>query len=872
MKSRIIIAIILIISMLSSVSGYAAIQEESFAEYTWDNVKIGGGGLVSGVLFHPTEENLVYARTDVGGMYRWDNSLEQWIQLNNKFDVTNLYGVDGMAIDPKDADIIYACFGKYTWAEGGVYKSYDRGETWTKMLSVKFAGNSNTRECGECIMVDPNNSNVVYVGTRQSGVYKSNDGGETWSVLKGISSDNIDANFPRTIAFDKRTFENEETQTVYVGIANQGIYKSDDAGYTWENINPEIATPYKMRVNPQNGCLYVATNNGVYKYIDNVWTDITPYRGTSAVYKGMDMLESEPDTLIVSANIGNQMRHSVYVSKDGGDTWVDATKSYTFEKAAKYVEDDNFLPNAVSIAIDPYNSDHVIISDWHGVWETYNIHDKETTNWKQKINGIEEMVPIEVVSPPSGKAHILVSAMDNDGFPITDIYKLQDRKFTDAKLTYGGPRIMATIDLDFCEKYPNIVVRVGITHFSEATGGYSLDGGFTWQPFETDPFDNGKDYPRQAMGAKIALSCDINEDTGYPTLLLNQGNDYPLMISKDMGKTWKVNEKMSVYNKGYYDRFLNRIESDKVIHNKFYAYNKGAIYISEDGGDTWIEGAEVPTEGNNEYFYMKAPFGRKNELWFSSWGKDLLHSVDGGKSFKSIKTAEEVYSFGFGKNAEDSEYPTVFIYGTVEGRKGFYRSTDYGSTWVRIDDDNYKIGNDLRFIEGDRQNFGVVYAVTGGTGLFYGAPKGVTVKPLTTETEDVEVKNIVESVSYSGNKLPKDSLLVENGVNYINIKALAGFMHSEFVSDTSGVIVARDEYNVVFGPSRTDNITHKSMYIGNNNEVTFNGKMVSLNNSIIRKNESIFISLEDLAKIWNFTIKYDGVNCEIRDFALCVLI
>ena len=97
MKSRIIIAIILIISMLSSVSGYAAIQEESFAEYTWDNVKIGGGGLVSGVLFHPTEENLVYARTDVGGMYRWDNSLGQWIQLNNKFDVTTISVVDNDA-------------------------------------------------------------------------------------------------------------------------------------------------------------------------------------------------------------------------------------------------------------------------------------------------------------------------------------------------------------------------------------------------------------------------------------------------------------------------------------------------------------------------------------------------------------------------------------------------------------------------------------------------------------------------------------------------------------------------------------------------------------------------------------------------------
>jgi len=37
--------------------------------YIWRNVKIGGGGFVSGVMFHPTEPNLVYARTDVGGAY-----------------------------------------------------------------------------------------------------------------------------------------------------------------------------------------------------------------------------------------------------------------------------------------------------------------------------------------------------------------------------------------------------------------------------------------------------------------------------------------------------------------------------------------------------------------------------------------------------------------------------------------------------------------------------------------------------------------------------------------------------------------------------------------------------------------------------------
>ena len=103
--------------------------------YNWRNVEIVGGGYVPGIVFNTSEPDLVYARTDIGGAYRWNPSTNRWVPLLDwiGFDDWNLTGVDSVATDPVDPNRLYVLAGTYTnaWTNqnGAVLRSTNRGAT-----------------------------------------------------------------------------------------------------------------------------------------------------------------------------------------------------------------------------------------------------------------------------------------------------------------------------------------------------------------------------------------------------------------------------------------------------------------------------------------------------------------------------------------------------------------------------------------------------------------------------------------------------------------------------------------------------------------------------------------------------------------------
>jgi hypothetical protein len=111
---------------------------------------------------------------------------------------------------------------------------------------------------------------------------------------------------------------------------------------------------------------------------------------------------------------------------------------------------------------------------------------------------------------------------------------------------------------------------------------------------------------------------------------------------------------------------------------------------------------------------------------FTEYG--LAYTEDGGKSWNRCEGASTAISVGIGKAKEGSDYETIFIWGAAKSGDpiGIYRSTDKCKSFERVNDDAHQYGGpgNGNFVQGDMNNFGVVYMSTVGRGTIVGAPEG----------------------------------------------------------------------------------------------------------------------------------------------------
>ncbi|HXN33495.1 MAG TPA: hypothetical protein VN894_16615, partial [Polyangiaceae bacterium] len=393
--------------------------------YDWKNATILGGGFVSGVIFSPVEKGLVYARTDVGGAYRWNGADQAWVPLNDDLPRDSSFmGIESMAADPVDANRVYAAVGTYvkSWAgNGAILRSDDRGGTWTRTdVPMQMGGNENGRSNGERLAVDPNEPNILYFGSRAKGLWKSTDAGATWKSTTFPAQqdpDNIGIVF---VVFDTPSgSKGKPTPVLYAGVARTdgSLYASRDAGASWKLVPKQ---PMGMMAShaafDSRRTLYISYGSGpgpsdvvdgaVWKYEPepNAFTNITPAAPDRVTdkfgYGGLSVDAGHPGTLMVTTIDRWTNGDEIYRTTDGGKSWKAlGPKAVKDEAGAKYLYWDANKPSSVGwmgdIDIDPFDSGHVLYVTGQGIWgsDDANAADADQpTHWSFRDRGLEETV------------------------------------------------------------------------------------------------------------------------------------------------------------------------------------------------------------------------------------------------------------------------------------------------------------------------------------------------------------------------------------------------------------------------------------------------------------------------------------------------
>ena len=193
---------------------------------------------INALAIDPQDTTTIYAATRGGGIYKSTNAAESWDQVNSGLtDVEDPLGILGkigahaIAIDPTNPQIIYS-----STTERGVFKSTNGGQRWANThltlrkdkLSTGMFGSSNSITA-TTLAVDPKNPTTIYAGLAGTGVYKSSNAGETWEpVNSGLGSAGI---VVRTLTIDP-----QNPGTIYGGT-QRGVIRTLNGGQNWEFIN-----------------------------------------------------------------------------------------------------------------------------------------------------------------------------------------------------------------------------------------------------------------------------------------------------------------------------------------------------------------------------------------------------------------------------------------------------------------------------------------------------------------------------------------------------------------------------------------------------------------------------------------------------------
>ena len=630
--------------------------------YTYQNAPIPGGGYVTGFQFHQKQPGILYARTDIGGTYRFDRETLRWVSLIDHVtgqDLSLTYPI-ALALDDREPDALYIMSGIYGENSGMLSISHDRGETFlSKPIPTPVHGNLSGRGTGNRLVVDRNDGNTLYFASQLGGLWKTTDLGDSWQRL------------PLKEDYTTFVWVSDDSGTLVVGTAGyttreqdslrgHSLYVSYDAGQSFEKLPmPEnvLVSNSKMnglvasRYDYDGKYLYVTMNStGRWNYIVPLgyscdtgdviggrvvryyfengriagYDDITPggIQWHNYGFGGICSCPAKPGLLACSTLCREkESPEVVYVSEDYGTSWRESLNGLTvggLHFRTSYMRPEfnggeSLLHWLSDVKIDPFAPNTLWFNSGTGVFKTDALL-TDAPNYHDWCDGIEETVHLNVYAPISGDVQLVDIVGDLGGFAFRDLRKPCRNSFDDAE----GNRYITCINADLSDWNSDLAVITARGNWKGKTKGGVIrtkDGFRTFQ--------------------RLNISGDLGEQIEDQLRRIQQPNTNPgwVAMSPD-GRSivWSVADQI-------------RLPVSMVI-------------VSTDGGESFCRAQVTDIQGNRvTQGYMKVFSDRMDPRVFYGFGGEgqVYISLDGGVTYRQKPATLPRVDFGFIDCADQTE-------------------------------------------------------------------------------------------------------------------------------------------------------------------------------------------------------------------------